>query len=371
MLSLVQNMKAGIEMEFWIVDSHGRLCDGQDIVEAHDRIEPEFIEPLIELRTPPRERTEDLEYELRQTLEAAIDAADRADKRLVPLGTPLTAASPSATTERGEVFEAVYGDGILSAKNCAGTHIHFEKGNVVRQLNLLTALDPALALVSSSPYYLGERGMDSARAFAYRKKCGCHFAQYCDLWKYAESVEEWESRVEDAFEAFKLLATQRGVPSEVVTDYFTPEDAVLNPVRLRNCLPTVEWRAPDTALPSQILQLTGDVFDLMRQTERKPVKTGTNGVRPDRIEIPAFSTLRDISSRAINEGLRQKRVRQYLGDMEFDTSAYRPISEQLRGQQTLSESDAREIRLGAAERLRADVRSLSATAPARASVADS
>lgn len=363
-------MKAGIEMEFWVVDSHGRLCDGQDITEAHDRIKPEFIGPLIELQTSPHERTEALGNELREILETAIDAAERVGKQLVPLGTPLTEASPPATTERGRVFETIYGDGIRSAKNCAGTHIHFEKGNVLRQLNLLTALDPALALVSSSPYYLGKRGMDSARAFAYRKKCGCQFTQFCDLWRYAESVEEWEDRVENAFDAFKTLGAQRGVPSEVVTDFFTPEDTVLTPVRLRTCLPTVEWRAPDTALPSQIVRLADDMLDLLRQTESKTVEFGTNGVRSDRIEIPEFSALQDISSRAISRGLQPRRVRQYLRKMEFDVSAYRPMSKRLRGEPTLGESEARDVRLEVAKRLRDDVQSLSVTAPARASVVD-
>jgi len=94
-----------------------------------------------------------------------------------------------ATTPRGQLFEDIYGDGIAAAKNCAGSHIHFEKSNVRRQLDLLTALDPMLALVSASPYYRGERHLDCSRALAYRSDCGREFQQFCRLLEYVDSVE--------------------------------------------------------------------------------------------------------------------------------------------------------------------------------------
>ncbi|EMA70738.1 glutamate--cysteine ligase GCS2 [Halorubrum aidingense JCM 13560] len=351
-------LSTGVELELWVVDETGRLCDGTDITEAHRRIEPEFINPLIEVKTEPHTSERGLRRDLQSTLQTAILAAERAGKRLVPLGTPLTASDAPANCERGRVFEAIYGGGVQSAKNCAGTHIHFEQGNVIDQLNLLTALDPALALVSSSPYYTGTRGANSARALAYRTECGDEFRCYTGLWDYADSLAEWRGRVDEKYDRFKRLAAERGVSRETVEELFAPEDTVLNPVRLRECQPTVEWRAPDATLPSQVIRLATDVEALVSHTRTASVEYGPPDIGEDRIRIPEFETLRGLSRRAIESGLEHPDVDSYLRDLGFDTAAYRPLSSSLRGPSQLSDSEARTRRLQQADRLQADVRKL-------------
>ena len=354
----MNSIKTGVELELWVVDESGQLCDGQEITDAHERIKPEFIDPLVEIQTEPHESQLALRRDLQRTLRTAIRTADVEGKRLVPLGTPLIDSDASANCERGRLFESIYGEGVKSAKNCAGTHIHFEKGDVVKQLNLLTALDPALALLSSSPYYSGEAIADSSRALAYRKKCGSEFWGYCDLWDYVGSLDEWNERVDHMYEAFKRLASERGVSAETVEASFTPEDTVLTPVRLRECQPTVEWRAPDAALPSQIVRIATDVGQIVSQAETKSIEYGSPSVRTDRIRLPEFPELRTLSRKAIGSGLRTVDVRNYLWKMGFDLSAYQPLSPKLRGSQTLSETEARTMRLEQARRLRADVEAL-------------
>lgn len=350
--------KTGIELELWVVDRDGRLCDGREITGAHERIKHEFIGPLLEVQTEPHENEFGLRRDLQKTLRTAIRAADAEGKLLVPLGTPLTDSNWSANCERGRLYERIYGEGVKSAKNCAGTHVHFERNNTLDQLNLLTALDPALSLLSSSPYYCGEGGVTCSRALAYREKCGPEFRGYCDLWSYADSLEEWQDRVEHMYDAFKQLASERGVSPETVDEFFTPEDTVLNPVRLRDCQPTVEWRAPDAALPSQIVQIAIDVGTLVSQTGTKSIAYGSPGVRADRIRLPEFPELRNLSRRAISSGLETVEVRDYLRRMGFDLSQYQPLSPQIGGQPTVSESDARKMRVQQARRLRADVETL-------------
>jgi hypothetical protein len=117
-------MNTGIEMELWVVNERGDLCDGQELTGAHKRIEPEFVGPLLEVRTEPHERNVDLGRNLRQTLRAAIREARMAGKQLVPLGTPVGPVSPPSTTERGRLFETIYGQGVEPAKNCAGSSIY-------------------------------------------------------------------------------------------------------------------------------------------------------------------------------------------------------------------------------------------------------
>ncbi|MXR42487.1 glutamate--cysteine ligase [Halobaculum sp. WSA2] len=352
------DIKTGIELELWVVDRSGRLCDGQKIPHSHERIKPEFIGPLIEVQTEPHETEVALRQDLQTTLQTAIRAASAEGKHLVPLGTPLTASDASVHSERGRLFETIYGYNVTSAKNCAGTHVHFERDDSIDQINLLTALDPALALLSTSPYYSGENGSDSSRAHAYRRKCGPKFRGYCDLWDYADSLEEWNGRVDHMYEVFKRLASERGVPTETVERFFEPEDTVLNPVRLRECQPTVEWRAPDAALPSQIVQIATDVGRLVSQTSDKRIEFGTPGVHSDRIRLPELSELRDLSQQAIRSGLGAVPVREYLREMGFDLSKYQPLSPQLSGPPTLTRSEARKLRLEQAQRFRTDVQRL-------------
>ena len=350
--------RVGIELELWVVDETGRLCDGTDIAEAHRRIEPEFINPLIEVQTEPHPTEGALRRDLRSTLRTGIRAAERAGKRLVPLGTPLTASDAAANCERGRVFETVYGSGVQSAKNCAGTHIHFDQENVVDQLNLLTALDPALALVSSSAYYNGTHGADSSRALAYRTDCGDEFRCYTELWEYADSLAEWRDRVDEKYDRFKRLAAGRGVSHETIEELFTPENTVLNPVRLRECQPTVEWRAPDATLPSQIIRLATDVENLVSHTRTASVEFGDPEIGADSIRIPEFETLRALSWKAIESGLKSPDVDAYLRDLGFDTAAYDPLSSRLHGPYQISDSEARMRRLQQADRLRADLENL-------------
>jgi hypothetical protein len=352
------NITTGVEMEVWVVDERGRLVDGQAIVDAHERIEPEFVDPLLEVKTEPHDSVADLRRDLANVLSAAIEAAADADQRLVSLGTPLTATDAPANCERGRLFERIYGDGVVSAKNCAGTHVHFGQTDVTRQLNLLTALDPALALVSSSPYYLGERRRDSSRAAAYRTECGAAFRQYCDLWSYADGVDEWESRVDRAYEDFLRLAGECGVVRERVEASFEPEDTVLNPVRLRRNQATVEWRAPDSTLPSQTIRLVDDIRKLVDRVESTPVEVGRPGVRADHLGVPRFAELWELRRLAIDRGLDSGRVREYLRSFGLNPAVYRPVSGRLYGPEELTEATAREIRLEYARRLEADVESL-------------
>lgn len=357
------SLTTGVELELWVVDEAGRLCDGTDITDAHRRIEPEFIDPLIEVKTGPHSSERALRRDLQSTLRVAMSAAGAEGKRLVPLGTPLTASDAAANCERGRTFETIYGSGVVSAKNCAGTHIHFEKGNIVDQLNLLTALDPALALVSTSPYCAGTRGANSSRALAYRTDCGAEFRCFTDLWGYADSLEGWRDRVAQKYRRFKRLAADNGVSHETVEDLFTPEDTVLNPVRLRECQPTVEWRAPDATLPSQIVQLATDVERLVSYTQSTSVEFGATEVRENRVRLPEFETLRNLSWDAIRSGLESPHVRSYLQDLGFNPSSYDPLSSRLRGPQELSESTARTLRLEQAGRLEADVQRLTPEEP--------
>ncbi len=353
-------MKIGIEAEYWVIDESGELVTEtddalNDLFDVSEYVVPEFVIPLLEVQTPPVSSTEELRRELGLILRRVRDTGEERGLSLVPLGTPLASESLDITTERGRLLEEMYGEDMEYAKNCAGTHVHFDKGNVVRQVNLLTALDPALALVCSSPYYDGNRMACSSRAAVYRYESHETFARYRDLWEYVESEAQWEERIDEGYHVLQLLARERGIDTETFSQYFDRENAVLTPVRLRQQSPTVEWRAPDTALPSQILRLVGEVANLMEQTEYKEVVVGEAGVRTNEIGIPPFSELHELSEEAINEGVGSLRVQDYLTTMGFDVTRYHPISERIEHGWTLPDGEARRIRLEYADLLKEDI----------------
>jgi hypothetical protein len=351
-------MQLGLEAEYWVVDGEGRLTDGRPLLGAHERAEGEFVAPMIEIATPPAPDVETLEREFLEALRAVLDGAEREGTHVVPLGTPITADALPAVTERGRFLERLYGPGLDAAKRCAGTHVHFEKRNVVEQVNLLTALDPALALVSSSPYYEGERLAYCSRAYAYRRRTGEAFSRYRDVWEYMESLGEWNARLGDAYDELRTLASERGIDDTTFERHVKPENAVLTPVRLRYGSPTVEWRTPDTALPSQILRLVGDVERLVRRTEELPLDVGDEpGANDEGITIPAFRGLETITRQAIFDGITDD-VAAYLRSMGIEPDPYEPIAAELAGPDRVDVDEARELRLRYADRLREDVAGL-------------
>jgi hypothetical protein len=358
-------MKVGVESEYWVVDETGALCDGRELVDAHECVGPEFVASLIEIKTPPVADESGLRHALQSTLRTVLAAADAKGKRLVPLGTPLADSSSPIVSERGRLLERIYGDGIKPATQCAGTHIHFDAGNVPRQVNLLTALDPALALVSSSPWYAGEHSMHASRPYAYRSLCGEEFVQFRDLWEYTTDTAAWDDRLTAAYEAFRTLAIDRGVTEQEFATHFQPGNTIATPVRVRQQFPTVEWRAPDTALPSQIATLTTDISRLVGQTAAKPVEIGKPGIGPERIRIPAFDDLTRLTAAAIEHGLDSPAVWEYLEAMSIDPRNYQPISSEIGQQSSVSVAEARRIRLEYADRLERDVETLTIDAETR------
>lgn len=334
------------------------MADGEAATDAHPRIEPEFVPSLVEVKTDPHDTEAGVRQDLHDLLRTATETAAQHDLRVVPFWTSLTETNGPATSTRGQLFEGIYGEGVLPAKNCAGSHIHFEKANVRRQLNLLTALDPALALVNSSVYYRGERPLDCSRAIAYRSGCGRDFLQFCRLLEYVDSVAAWEERTEEMYEDFCRLAVESDVSRTTVTNHFCAADTALNPVPLHQTQPTVEWRAPDSTLPSHVLSLPVDVGSLVAQAAFTPLEVGRAGVTNDRIGIPVFGELRRLGRLAIRSGCDGPAVSDYLDLMGFDVGKYDPVSSHVDGPADLSGAAARRFRITQSERLERDLQTL-------------
>ncbi|MFQ3283437.1 MAG: carboxylate-amine ligase [Natronomonas sp.] len=353
-------IRRSVEVEYWVIDGTGRLADPGDLVDLPGA-EREFVVPMLEIKTTPCETTAELRAELFERVGDVLERADERDLGLVPLSTPIAADSiRDLPSERTRIQDRVVGEPFEYVRRCAGTHIHVEQhsGCAVDQLNMLTALDPALALVNSSPYFEGERLARGARSLLYRRMAYDDLPHQGQLWPYVDDTEEWAERLERRYAEFKTAATIAGIDSDAVESAFEPESAVWTPVKLRAEFSTVEWRSPDTALPSQVVRLADDIVGVVeRTTEIKPQIAGTAGhLADDAIVLPEFEALKEYVDTAIRDGLADESLRAYLDRMGFDVSAYDPLAADIGGSEELSPARARDLRLEYAARLEDDIR---------------
>lgn len=341
-------MKRGLELEYWMIDEEGALTTPSRSLAELSFVEREAHPSLIEIKTDPHESQSGLRAELCDRLDRTLQIARADGHRLAPVGTALegvdSVEGACRESSRTDAQRRLLGDAFRHALACAGTHVHFEQVDPAAQLNALLALDPALALLNTTPYSDGRRIATCARPYVYRRRCYAEYPALGQLWQYAESAEEWRQRLADTYERFTQEAMAAGVSEQIVEDCFDEATAVWGPVRLRDDLSTVEWRAPDAGLPSQALQLVGDVTPLVE--------------RASELDRPSFERLQQLTDAMIARGLTDRSVRQYLSGVGFDLEAYDPVGQQIDGRRQLSSRQARQIRRQLATRLEADLATL-------------
>jgi hypothetical protein len=313
------------------------------------------------VKTTPCETTAELREELLGRLRSVLRRADDLDRRLVPLGTPLASEEiAELPSERTRIQNRVVGEPFQYVRHCAGTHVHVEQqpGRAVDQFNAFVALDPALALVNSAPYFGGDRLAASARSELYRRRAYADLPHQGRLWRYLSDEREWTRRLERRYEWFVTAALDAGVDRAAVESAFDPESAVWTPVQFRAAFDTVEWRSPDAALPGQVLRLADQLAGFVETLRGAEVSIeGTRGrVSPDEIVLPEFGTVVEYVDAAIEDGLASDALRAYLDRMGFEPAAFDPLSAELDGQAPVSREAARRLRLEYADRLERDLR---------------
>ena len=348
-------------MEYWVVDRKGRLAAPGGLVDAAPGVEREFVEPLLEVKTTPCETTAALRAELFERLDSVLDRAAELDRRLVPLATPVNAPGvEELPDERTAVQNRVVGENFAYVRHCAGTHVHVEQqpGAAIDQLNALIALDPALALLNSSPYFRGEYLAPGARSELYRRMAYADLPHQGRLWPYAADRAEWTRRLERRYEEFETAAIQAGVDRRAVAANFDPESVVWTPVQLRETFGTVEWRSPDAALPSQVVEVADRVAHVTGRAASAGVRIeGTTGdVSGEAVVLPEFDAVIEHLDAAIREGLASEPLRTYLDRMGFDVGGYESLSATVARGETVSVEEARRLRLEYADRLEREVR---------------
>lgn len=354
-------LRRGIEVEYWVVDRDGRLVDSGPLADGSDGIDREFVEPILEIKTSPCGSTGQSREELYDRIEGVLDRAEDVDRRLVPLATPICQEEiRDLPSDRTRIQDRIIGDNFEYIRHCAGTHIHIQQlsRREIDQFNTLTALDPALALVNSSPYFEGKQLVSGARSELYRSMAYADMPNQGDLWPYCTSLDDWERRLESGYAAFEAAAKAAGISHKHFDASFDPETSLWTPVQIRKPFDTVEWRSPDAALPSQVIKLADDVTSILEHLENTEVRIeGTEGrITADSIVLPEFDALMEYAQAAVRDGLRAPQVRKYLERMGFDVNSYQPISHEIEGKDEISTEEARQLRVEYADRLEEDIR---------------
>lgn len=331
-------MRAGLELEFWVIDEEGELDYAKPVAERVYFASQEFSRSMIEIQTEPHEDVDELLKEAISKVEILAELAKKDGKRIVPLGTPLNSGKVEVyESERFQIEQEVIGPEVKHAGRTAGLHIHFEKEDSLRQLNTLTALDPLSALTNSSPIYQGDKLAEGCRNEVYRHKACGAFPEQRELWPYMDSITEWREKREKLFKKFEKEAREEGIEPERFERFFQPENAVWTPVKLREDYPTVEWRAPDTTLLTEVIKLVRAIKPIVQKKKRS--------------ELPNFDTVKSASEKAIEKGLESEEVREYIKEIGVEPSEFSPLSQQLDLPEEASHKEAREIRREIAERL--------------------
>ncbi|RQG92889.1 glutamate--cysteine ligase [Natrarchaeobius halalkaliphilus] len=355
-------MQLSLELEYWTVDETGTLTSASPVLDRIDDLHAESADPMLEVVTDPCDDVPELRAEVTHRLQEAIEVGREEGCRLVPLSTPLHSGSISTSDgPRTRIQRQVLGEKFNDAIHCAGTHMHIDRidGAETDQLNLMTALDPAFALVASSTFHQGHRVATCARSHVYRRTCYGDHPWLGRLWPYVEDIDEWYNRIDVTFDRFRQRALAQGVEPSAFDEHFTPEDSIWAPIRLREKYDTIEWRSLDVALPSQVLQLTKDVRDILALVENRHVEIGSRpGVTASTVTVPAFDRLQEHVSSAIDQGLEASTIERYLETMGFDTTTYRPISAELVDKPPMDRQRAQWLRLRYADRLERDVKTL-------------
>ena len=358
-MSSTPSLRRSIEVEYWVVDEAGHLTQPGSLIDLPGA-EREFVEPMLELKTTPCTSTAELREELFERIRAALDRGDEIGKQLVPLATPLNhEAIREIPCDRTQIQNTVVGKEFEYVRHCAGTHIHIEQqpGRAVDQLNTLIALDPALALVNSARHFRGEAMAPGARSKCYRWLAYDTLQNQGELWPYVDNRADWNQRLQACYDRFRERAVAAGVNGSTFESCFDPETAVWTPVQLREAFGTVEWRSPDTTLPSRAVGLADTLARVAGELDGRPVDIGgdTPSVDDERLVLPDFETVSDYVDTAIQDGLTGS-LAAYLSRMGFEPDAFDPITDSFDHDGPIDRKTARQLRLKYATRLREDVR---------------
>lgn len=289
----LKNLLSGYELETVLLDGDGFVQHSADNFmgkvqyrHPNTRIVKEFSKHIIEIHSFPKRKVIDTFNELITHVENSIDVAEKNGLKLYPFGTyPGNFKPIIRKTQRNEIQEKIIPDDRFRryATKCYGFHYHHTlprgvynkkkgflkklvkskvKQTLIDSYNMLIALDPAATcLLQSSPFVDGQHLAKDSRLLYYRGGKRLAFNGLYTDFQLLGGLPPYKQTMAD------LMCTLRRKDARVKKEmkksgynHATIQkkqalDLVWNPVKI-NPIGTLEYRGADMNLPSNILQVS-------------------------------------------------------------------------------------------------------------------
>jgi len=391
------NALVGLEIELFTLDTAGKVASSADKILMNTLNDPylkqECSTNMLEVVSSPNEMVPDSLSHLLSELDVILDAADKNNLLLLPLGCYPGSFEPTMRKNRKyAIQESIFGkEKFKIAGRCAGFHTHYTlphgifdeqlrmlkliahakiKDNLVNSYNLAIAMDPCLTtFMQSSPYYQGVHIGKDSRMIMYRGGADLKSpdGMYADLHEfgglphYKQTTLDIMEAVSGRFEQWKSLLLSAGINLKVLALYQSVLSLNWSPVKV-NPHGTLEQRGMDmnhleyVAATSVLLKFMFKKF----QEEHFIVKPSEIGIKePFKLEnntiyIPPYNYVKSVLEPAsAYEGLESSEIHMYCKRLVMLAENFtprdkrillRPLKKMVRERKTVSDMILKYVR---------------------------
>jgi gamma-glutamyl:cysteine ligase YbdK (ATP-grasp superfamily) len=324
----------GPELELTVIDENGNLSNrASSLVSAvpDENVALEIVETMLEVHCKPSSSISILHDRLTETVSNIIHTGNKMGIRLAPCST--ITADKELEVFNNNYYHAmldVLGDsGRESLKHFMGTHVHIDIGHdkeeIMNQYTLATAMDPAFAFMSSTPFYFGKSEFKDYRLFYIRNQTFNQHAPLGKLVPYQTNFSDLENYFKKSYNWLheKFGALPYPVPKVVDTAFRAHWGGPR--LKLDEDIRTLEIRCADANTISNVTAFTAlmkGVFTFF--SEQQPVLTisekpeyfamnARNGIPT--LSIPSYDKLLDLECAGYKHGFASEEIFSYCSNI--------------------------------------------------------
>ncbi len=326
----------GIESEFMILDSSGRVANDADAIlkASGNAVKKECAKNMLEIDALPSRAAGGTMQNTLDRTQQLLDVMEKTEHNLYFCGTYPGKFTPVMRTEEPyNVKREIFGERFPIAGRCIGFHCHytlprgmldylsrrlkiFVKSKISQSLigsyNMIIAMDPALtAFAQSSPYYQGKMYGKDARMMFYRgsRIFGVDglYTDYQDfgaLPEYKHTLVDIMHLVEDRFREWTVLVRRLGINVKTLALYGSVLDTNWSPVKI-NPIGTFEVRGMDMSRFETLASLSAVIKYVLKSINENYITVVDSDIaikEPFRVEghrifIPPYSYVHNILQR--------------------------------------------------------------------------
>lgn len=394
MLGLPKKYLIGIETEYFVLDSEGRISNKADTIIQElaklGTVKKECAKNMTEVISRPTEIITGAAHDILEKMKAVLEVAEKNDLKIFNYGTYPGRFNPDMRRDGAyHIKEKIFGPNMWKiAGRCVGFHCHYTlvsglfsklRKNVkillqsgknqafVDSYNMLIALDTIFStFLQSSPFYQGLYYGKDSRMMLYRGNLGINglytkFPEFGALPEYKHVITEIMYLAESRFEKWDKLMKKRGIFINTRRLYGSIYDVNWSPVKV-NPIGTFELRGMDmnrfellVSCGVLMKHVLGSIHkrDIAVIVDKLAIKEPFMA-EGDKVYLPPFSYLNSILQKnSAMKGMDDREVRSYCNRfLKFvsvllpkDRKKFlRPFQKMVSSRKTLSDEIIREAK---------------------------